>query len=201
MMQSLCLSTACFENMVIPLLRSSELLSRNVSPWSTLPSLRISPVLYRSISERVVFPASTCASIPIVRRFIKSPIKRFLLILAYQQKIFNRLQRKSPQYFNINSEHLMRIFSNRHILPQKTDRPSCFLNNICGCETGNTLPAIIILRRIIHPKYRELSENQEPVFIRNVCGFSSIILLQTRQNLPKRRANILVKTGSEVDKF
>lgn len=119
MMQSSCLSTACFENMVIPLLRSSELLSRNVSPWSTLPSLRISPVLYRSISERVVFPASTCASIPIVRRFIKSPIKRFLLILAYQQKIFNRLQRKSPRYFNINSEHLMRIFLNRHILPQK----------------------------------------------------------------------------------
>ena len=54
----------------------------------------------------------------------------------------------------------------------------------------------------------------EPVFIRNVCGFSSIILLQTRQkcagglspgkyfsrsmqqNLPKRHVYTLVKTGS-----
>ena len=37
------------------------------------------------------------------------------------------------------------------------------------------------------------------VFIRNVCGFSSIILLQSRQNLPKRRAHMLVKTGSYID--
>ena len=54
----------------------------------------------------------------------------------------------------------------------------------------------------------------EPVFIRNVCGFSSIILLQTRQkyagglspgkyflrrmqqNLPKRHMDTLVKAGS-----
>ena len=54
----------------------------------------------------------------------------------------------------------------------------------------------------------------ESVFIRNVCGFSSIILLQTRQkcagrlspgkyfsrsmqhNLPKRHVHTLVKTGS-----
>ena len=56
----------------------------------------------------------------------------------------------------------------------------------------------------------------EPVFIRNVCGFSSIILLQTRQkcagglspgkyfsrsmqqNLPKRHVYTLVKTGSKM---
>ena len=54
----------------------------------------------------------------------------------------------------------------------------------------------------------------EPVFTRNICGFSSIILLQTRQkyagglspgkcfsrsmqqNLPKRHGYTLVKTGS-----
>ena len=54
----------------------------------------------------------------------------------------------------------------------------------------------------------------EPVFTRNMCGFSSIILLQTRQkyagglspgkyfsrsmqqNLPKRHLYTLVKTGS-----
>ena len=54
----------------------------------------------------------------------------------------------------------------------------------------------------------------EPVFTRNICGFSSIILLQTRQkyagglspgkyfsrrmqqNLPKRHVYTLVKTGS-----
>ena len=54
----------------------------------------------------------------------------------------------------------------------------------------------------------------EPVFIRNICGFSSIILLQTRQkcagglspgkyfsrsmqqNLPKRHVYTLVKIGS-----
>ena len=53
-----------------------------------------------------------------------------------------------------------------------------------------------------------------PVFTRNICGFSSIILLQTRQkyagglspgkyfsrsmqqNLPKRHVYTLVKTGS-----
>ncbi len=55
----------------------------------------------------------------------------------------------------------------------------------------------------------------EPVFTRNICGFSSIILLQTRQkyagglspgkyfsrsmqqNLPKRHLYTLVKTGSK----
>ena len=58
----------------------------------------------------------------------------------------------------------------------------------------------------------------EPVFTRNICGFSSIILLQTRQkyagglspgkcfsrsmqqNLPKRHVYTLVKTGSYIDK-
>ena len=56
----------------------------------------------------------------------------------------------------------------------------------------------------------------EPVFTRNICGFSSIILLQTRQkyagglspdkyfsrsmqqNLPKRHVYTLVKTGSYI---
>ena len=59
----------------------------------------------------------------------------------------------------------------------------------------------------------------EPVFTRNICGFSSIILLQTRQkyagglspgkcfsrsmqqNLPKRHVYTLVKTGSYIQKY
>ena len=95
----------------------------------------------------------------------------------------------------------MRIFFKSPYTTSENGSSVLFFEQYLRLRAGNTLPAIIILRRIIHPKYRELSENQEPGFIRNVCGFSSIILLQTRQNLPKRRANILVKTGSEVDKF
>ena len=63
-------------------------------------------------------------------------------------------------------------------------------------------------------KTKKIRGNLEPVFTRNICGFSSIILLQTRQkyagglspgkyflrsmqqNLPKRHVYTLVKTGS-----
>ena len=63
-------------------------------------------------------------------------------------------------------------------------------------------------------KTKKIRGNLEPVFTRNICGFSSIILLQARQkyagglspgkyflrsmqqNLPKRHLYTLVKTGS-----
>ena len=65
---------ATVNKMVIPLFFSISSVSKKVSLASTLPSLRISPDAYKSPSERVVLPASTCAKIPTAIRFIVPPI-------------------------------------------------------------------------------------------------------------------------------
>ena len=60
------------ERIVMPRLRSRSIESVWVFPSSTRPTRSITPAAYSSRSVRLVLPASTCATMPIVREF-KSP--------------------------------------------------------------------------------------------------------------------------------
>ena len=66
-------STACLEKMVMPRSRSSASVSRKASWWSTRPSRFSVPQVYSIPSDKVVFPASTWAKIPMTS-FLMVPL-------------------------------------------------------------------------------------------------------------------------------
>ena len=63
-------NSACFEKIVIPRFFSIASVSKNASPLSTRPIFLILPLLYKSASDNVVLPASTCARIPAIICFM-----------------------------------------------------------------------------------------------------------------------------------
>ena len=69
------------EKIVIPLSLSNVKLSRKAFFLSTLPRFLVAPQLYNNASERVVFPASTWASIPITIFFIFHSAKNYIVAL------------------------------------------------------------------------------------------------------------------------
>lgn len=60
----------------MPRFFSSCWVSKNASPLSTLPKFLIFPARYSKASERVVLPASTWATIPVVIFFIIFHLKK-----------------------------------------------------------------------------------------------------------------------------
>ena len=66
-------STACLEKMVMPRSRSSASVSRKASWWSPRPSRFSVPQVYSIPSDKVVFPASTWAKIPMTS-FLMVPL-------------------------------------------------------------------------------------------------------------------------------
>lgn len=85
------------EKIVMPRARSSAKVSRKASRLSTRPIFFSFPVSYKIASDIVVFPASTCARIPIHKSFhIVSPLSKNFHNGPPDQYLDTVYQKKEP---------------------------------------------------------------------------------------------------------